>query len=111
MQGATLARFRLPLNPDTPSLLPLTGRHEELLRTAGGKTLRSFPWLLSPLVADIQQLWERFKKLDAVLARQITQEEGEAMGHLWGRLSILLQCGNAAILGNHVPTRPADVVY
>ena len=39
--------------------LSLTRRHEELPRTAGGKELRSFPWLLSHLVAGIEQLWER----------------------------------------------------
>ena len=38
------------------------------------------------------------KKLGAALARQTGQEEGEAVGHLWGRLGILLQRGNAAIL-------------
>ena len=47
------------------------------------------------------------KKLGAALARQTGQEEGEVVGHLWGRLGILLQRGNAAILGNRVPTRPA----
>ena len=47
------------------------------------------------------------KKLGAALARQTGQEEGEAVGHLWGRLGILLQRGNAAILGNRVPARPA----
>ena len=47
------------------------------------------------------------KKLGAALARQTGQEEGEAVGHLWGRLGILLQRGNAAILGIRVPARPA----
>ena len=47
------------------------------------------------------------KKLGAALALQTGREEGEVVGHLWGRLSILLQRGNAAILGNRVPTHPA----
>ena len=34
------------------------------------------------------------------------QEEGEATAHLWSRLGILLQRGNAAILGNRVPALP-----
>ena len=44
------------------------------------------------------------KKLGAALARHNEQEEEEAVRHLWGRLCILLQRGNAAILDNRVPT-------
>ena len=40
------------------------------------------------------------KKLGAALARHTGQEEGEAISHLCGRLGVLLQRGNAAILGN-----------
>ena len=44
------------------------------------------------------------KKLGSALARHTGQLEGEAIAHLcqrlWGRLGILLQRGNAAILGN-----------
>ena len=50
------------------------------------------------------------KKLGAALARQNGQEEGEVLRHLWGRLGILLQRGNAAILGNRLPTHPAPAV-
>ena len=50
------------------------------------------------------------KKLGAALARNVGQEEEEAGRHLWGRLGILLQRGNAAILGNRVPTYPAATV-
>ena len=50
------------------------------------------------------------KKLGAALARQNGQEEGEVLHHLWGRLGILLQRGNAAILGNRLPTHPAPAV-
>ena len=46
------------------------------------------------------------KKLGAALARHTGQEEAEAISHLWGRLGILLQRGNAAILGNRVPALP-----
>ena len=50
------------------------------------------------------------RKLAAALSRHSGQEEEEALCHLWGRLGILLQRGNAAILGNRVPTHPvADV--
>ena len=50
------------------------------------------------------------KKLGAALARNSGQEEGEAARHLWGRLGILLQRGNAAILGNRVPTHPSATI-
>ena len=46
------------------------------------------------------------KKLGSALARHTGQDEAEAVSHLWGRLGILLQRGNAAILGNHVPALP-----
>ena len=45
-------------------------------------------------------------KLGRALARHTGEEEGEAVRHLWGRLGILLQRGNAAILGNRVPAFP-----
>ena len=46
------------------------------------------------------------KKLGAALARHTGQEEGEAISHLWSRMGILLQRGNAAILGNRVLSQP-----
>ena len=49
-------------------------------------------------------------KLGAALARNTGQEEGEAVRHLWVRLAILLQRGNAAIVGNMVPTHPTATV-
>ena len=53
---------------------------------------------------------DEVKKLGAALARNTGQEEGEAKRHLWGRLGILLQRGNAAILGNRVPSHPTATV-
>ena len=50
------------------------------------------------------------KKLGAALARHTGQDEGEAISHLWGRLGVLLQRGNAAILGNRVPAFPGAIV-
>ena len=50
------------------------------------------------------------RKLGAALARQNGQEEREVLGHLWGRLGLLLQRGNAAILGNRLPTHPIPAV-
>ena len=52
----------------------------------------------------------KVKKLGAALARHTGQEEGEAISHLWGRLGVLLQKGNAAILGNGVPTFPGAMI-
>ena len=40
------------------------------------------------------------------VARHTGQDKAEAVSHLWGRLGILLQRGNAAILGNQVPALP-----
>ena len=46
------------------------------------------------------------KKLASALARNTGQEEQEAFTHIWGRLGLLLQRGNAAILNNRVPSFP-----
>ena len=46
------------------------------------------------------------KKSGSVFTRHTGQDEVEAVSHLWGRLGILLQRGNAAILGNQVPALP-----
>ena len=50
------------------------------------------------------------RKLGATLARHTGQEESEAIGHLWGRLGVLVQRGNAAILGNRVPSMPDPLI-
>ena len=64
-----------------------------------------------PLVAETFGGWHtgaqrEVKKLAAAIARHTGQEEAEATSHLWSRLGILLQRGNAAILGNRVPALP-----
>ena len=64
-----------------------------------------------PLVAESLGGWHpcaerEVRKLGSALARHTGQLEGEAIAHLWGRLGILLQRGNAAILGNRVPNFP-----
>ena len=64
-----------------------------------------------PLVAESLGGWHQsaereVRKLGSALARHTGQLEGEAISHLWGRLGILLQRGNAAILGNRVPNFP-----
>ena len=38
------------------------------------------------------------------------QDEDEAVRHLWGKLAILLQRGNAAMLANRVPEFPAPAI-
>ena len=68
-----------------------------------------------PLVVESLGGWHtaaeaEVKKLGVVLARQTGQEEGEVLRHLWGRLGLLLQRGNAAILGNRLPTHPHPAV-
>lgn len=64
-----------------------------------------------PLVAETFGGWHSGAKrggeeLAAALARHTGQDESEATSHLLGRLGILLQRGNAAILGNRVPALP-----
>ena len=50
------------------------------------------------------------RKLGAALARHTGQEESEAIGHLWGRLGVLVQRGNAVILRNRVPSLPDPLI-
>ena len=50
------------------------------------------------------------ERLGAALARQSGHDEDEAVRHLWGKLAILLQRGNAAILANRVPEFPAPAI-
>ena len=50
------------------------------------------------------------RKLAAALSRHTGQEEEEVLIHLWGRLGILMQSSNAAILGNRVPTHLAALI-
>ena len=59
---------------------------------------------------NVTSLHAEGKKLAAALARHTGQEEGEACQHLFSRLSILLQKGNAAILLNRIPRYPEGVV-
>ena len=58
-----------------------------------------------PMVVETIGYWHssaerEVKKLAAALARHTGQDESEATSHHWGRLGVLLQRGNAAILGN-----------
>ena len=70
--------------------------------------LRTFMATFENYVIFVNSVAEReVRKLGAALARHTGQEEGEAISHLWGRLGVLLQRGNAAILGNRVPALPA----
>ena len=50
------------------------------------------------------------ERLGAALARHTGQEEKEAVRHMWGKLGMLLQRGNAQILANRVPSFPAPEI-
>ena len=65
-----------------------------------------------PMVVESFGGWHKreVRKLGAALARHTGQEESEAIGHLWGRLGVLVQRGNAAILGNRVPALPDPLI-
>ena len=67
-----------------------------------------------PMVAETFGGWHsaaqrEVKKLGAALARHTEQEDGEAISHLWSRMGILLQRGDAAILGNRVLSQPGPI--
>ena len=50
------------------------------------------------------------QRLGAALARQSGHDEDKAVRHLWGKIAILLQRGNAAILANRVPELSAPAI-
>ena len=55
-----------------------------------------------PMVVELFGGWHEVadrevRKLGAALACHTGQEESEAIGHLWGRLGVLVQRGNAVI--------------
>ena len=52
----------------------------------------------------------KVERFGAALARQSGQDEEEAVRHLWGKLGMLLQRGNATILANSVPSFPGPYV-
>ena len=63
-----------------------------------------------PMAAESYVGWhsiaeQEVKKLGTALTRH-TGQKGEAVRHHWGRLGILLQWGNATLLGNRVSSHP-----
>ena len=50
------------------------------------------------------------RRLAGALARHTGQEEKEVLRHQWGSLANSRQRGNAAILGNRIPTRPGQAI-
>jgi hypothetical protein len=61
-----------------------------------------------PLAAESLGGWHEvavleLDRLATALARHTGQEEGEASRHLFGRLSVLLMRGNAALFSNRIP--------
>ena len=65
--------------------------------------VESFGGWHEPFVREVE-------RVGAALARQSGQEEEEAVRHLWGKLGMLLQRGNAAILANRVPSFPVPAI-
>jgi hypothetical protein len=64
-----------------------------------------------PLAAESLGGWHpvavtELGRLAAALARHTGQEEAEALRHLFGRLSILIMRGNAALFTNRIPDFP-----
>ena len=88
----------------------LTFAHNRKLRGAE-EECRQQGIAFLPMAAESLVGWHpaaerEVRKLGAALSGHTGQEESEAQRHLWGRLGILLQRGNAAILGNRVPMYP-----
>ena len=64
-----------------------------------------------PLPIETTGAWEEgaaqvIKRLGKAMARASCQEEGEAIRHLFGKLSILLMKTNASLILNRVPVHP-----
>ena len=96
-------RFLLPGNDRRPA--------DVLIRNwAGGKEAAPDATVVTPIQDNTMpggwhpDAKKEVKKLGAALARHTGQEEGEAVSQ--SRLSILLQRGIAAILGNRNPALP-----
>ena len=49
---------------------------------------------------------DQIRRLGVALARANSQDESEAVKHLFGRLSILLMRGNSSLMLNRVPSYP-----
>ena len=68
-----------------------------------------------PVVAESMGGWhkvalEQLRKLGSALARHTGQEEGETIGHLLTRASVLLQKGLSSLLLNRIPSHPAPAI-
>ena len=53
---------------------------------------------------------DQIRRLGQALARATGQEGADSVKHLFGRLSVLLMRGNAALLLNRVPSHPPPQV-
>ena len=104
LQAATVAR-----EAEEPGFA-LEFAHERKLRGAEDLCQQH-----SPLVAESLGAWhpsaqKQVKKLGSALARHTGQPDGEATAHLWQRLGVLLQRGNANLFNNRIPNHPEPQV-
>ena len=88
----------------------LTLAHDRKLRGAKEECRRQ-GLAFVPLAVEALGGWHpsaeaQIRKLGSSLALHSGQDEGETITFLWRRLSILLQKGNCAILGNRTPEFP-----
>ena len=108
LQDATM-----PNAATTPGFA-LTFAHDRKIRGAE-EDCRQQGIAFTPMVAESFGGWhsaaeQEVRKLGTALARHTGQDEREAISHLWGRLGVLLQRGNAAILANRVPAQPRAII-
>ena len=92
----------------------LDHRHQEKWRKYGELCLQEGIVFL-PLACEVLGAWHKsaiaeIKRLGIHLARVVGQEEAEVVGHLFGRLSVLLQRGNSQLILARTPTHPQPEV-
>ena len=89
---------------------PTTFAYQRKMRGAG-EVCRRQGITLMPVVVESLGGWGEgavrvVRRLAGALARHTGQEEKDVLWYQWGNMAISLQCGNAAILGNRIPTYP-----
>ena len=76
-----------------------------------GEACRAEGIMFKPLVVETCGAWEEgamqvIRKLGQALARATCQDDSEVIGHLFGKLSVLLMRDNVRMILNRVPTQP-----
>jgi hypothetical protein len=97
----------------TPGYAAAEAHRRKMVATAADCEREGIEFL--PLAAESLGGWHpvavlQVDKLAVALARHTGEDEGVATRHLWQRLAILLQRGNAALLINRMPAYPSATI-